>query len=63
MTVSPVNLEGSSSAGTEPLVQHSVEFPVKDVLIGLGFLIAVAALALSLRNNRQLREMARKSGV
>jgi nickel transport protein len=32
-------------------------FPLKDVLTGIGLLLAVAALALSLRNARTIREL------
>ncbi len=33
--------------------------PVKDVLVGVGFLLAVAAFLLSLRNAQKLRALAR----
>jgi hypothetical protein len=36
---------------------------VKDVLVGVGFLLAVAAFVLSLRNARQLRELQRTRPV
>jgi hypothetical protein len=38
---------------------HEQPFPIKDVLAGVGLLIAVAALVLSLRNARALRELRR----
>jgi hypothetical protein len=63
LTLLLTGLEGSSSAGTDAIVPHPVEFPVKDVLIGLGLLTAIAALALSMRNARQLRELARKDRI
>jgi hypothetical protein len=36
---------------------HEQPFPIKDVLAGVGLLVAVAALVLSLRNARALREL------
>lgn len=39
--------------------RHEEPFPIKDVLTGVGLLIAVAALVLSLRNARGLRELRR----
>src|SRR5262245_55180015 len=42
-----------------PLVNRSSSFTIKDVLIGIGFLLALAAFVLSLRNARRLRELQR----
>ncbi|HEV3263261.1 MAG TPA: hypothetical protein VG013_40875 [Gemmataceae bacterium] len=42
------------------LVDRRPRESVKDVLVGIGFLLAVAAFVLSLRNARQLRELNRK---
>ncbi len=39
--------------------QHEQPFPIKDVLAGVGLLVAVAAFVLSLRNARALRELRR----
>jgi nickel transport protein len=44
-------------ASPGPRADRSARVSVKDVLIGVGFLLAVAAFALSLRNARQLREL------
>jgi len=41
---------------------HEERFPLKDVLLGIGLLIAVAAFVLSLRNARNLRKLQRSSG-
>src|SRR5262249_37192788 len=40
-----------------PLAEHTSGPPIKDVLTGLGFLRAVAAFALSLRNAQKLRAL------
>ncbi len=45
--------------GVKPFADRSPRVSVKDVLIGVGFLLAVAAFALGLRNARQLRELKR----
>jgi hypothetical protein len=41
----------------KPFADRTSRVSVKDVLIGVGFLLAVAAFALGLRNARQLREL------
>ena len=38
---------------------HDERLPLKEVLTGIGLLIAVAAFVLSLRNARSLRELKR----
>ncbi len=43
---------------TTPAV-HAEPWPIKDVLFGIGLLLAVAAFVLSVRNARTLREMRR----
>jgi nickel transport protein len=40
-----------------PLSDHTPKVSIKDVLIGVGFLLALAAFVLSLRNARQLRKL------
>ncbi|HJT78567.1 MAG TPA: hypothetical protein VJ739_15285, partial [Gemmataceae bacterium] len=45
------------SVDPKPFADRSPRVSVKDVLIGVGFLLAVAAFVLSLRNARQLREL------
>jgi hypothetical protein len=42
-----------------PRVDRSSRVSIKDVLIGVGFLLALAAFVLSLRNARQLRAISR----
>jgi nickel transport protein len=58
---------GSTPSGTSEDVpgpvargDRSSQVPIKDVLVGVGFLLAVAAFVLSLRNARQLRAMSRE---
>jgi hypothetical protein len=47
-----------------PRADRSSQVSFKDVLIGVGFLLALAAFVLSLRNARHLRELRRlKSGA
>lgn len=43
-----------------PLTDRSPQESVKDVLVGVGFLLALAAFVLSLRNARRLREFKKK---
>jgi hypothetical protein len=43
-----------------PLADRSARVSVKDVLTGVGFLLALAAFVLSLRNARQLRRWKRE---
>jgi hypothetical protein len=52
-------LPPESTAPAEAPPAHDQPFPIKDVLTGVGLLIAVAALALGLRNARTLRELRR----
>ncbi len=40
-----------------PLADRGSAVPVKDVLVGVGFLLALAAFVLSLRNARYLRQL------
>lgn len=42
-----------------PLTERDSGVPIKDALIGISFLLAVAAFVLSLRNARKLRTVAR----
>jgi hypothetical protein len=44
-----------------PPPSHEEPFPVKDVVTGVGLLIALAAFFLSLRNARNIRELKRRS--
>jgi nickel transport protein len=47
----------ASPTDDPPPVKHEAPFPIKDVLTGIGLLIAVAAFLLSLRNARALRDL------
>ena len=48
----------NSMEGTDtPLADRTSQVSVRDVLIGVGFLMAVAALALSIRNARRLDQV------
>lgn len=40
-----------------PLADRSSRLSVKDILIGIGFLLALAGFVMSLRNARELREL------
>jgi nickel transport protein len=40
-----------------PSPAHEEPFPVKDIILGVGLLIALAAFFLSLRNARSIREL------
>jgi nickel transport protein len=40
-----------------PLARREADLPIKDVLIGVAFLLALAAFVISLRNARKLREL------
>jgi hypothetical protein len=44
-----------------PVPERKTEVPVKEVLLGVGLLLAAAAFVLSLRNARQLRELSRRA--
>jgi nickel transport protein len=44
-----------------PLTDARPRETIKDVLVGLGFLLALAAFVLSLRNARHLRELRRET--
>jgi nickel transport protein len=46
--------------GAVPRADRGSRDTFKDVLIGVGFLLAVAAFALSVRNARRLRELERR---
>jgi nickel transport protein len=48
---------GDPFAAARPLADRSSPWPLKDVLIGVGFLLAVAAFVLGVRNARELRRL------
>jgi hypothetical protein len=52
LEIAAVNLEPSAEP---PPIDRSARVSVKDVLVGVGFLLALAAFVLSLWNARQLR--------
>ena len=56
----PGATEGPSAA--VPLAERESGTTVKDVLVGVGFLLALAGFVLSLRNAQKLRAMGRSSG-
>jgi hypothetical protein len=43
-----------------PEADRNSPFPIKDVIVGVGFLLAVAAFLLSVRNARELRRLRRQ---
>jgi hypothetical protein len=50
--------ESTAPVATAPAPSdHEQPFPIKDVLTGIGLIVAVAALVMSLRNARRLREL------
>lgn len=51
----PENPSGSSP--DQSRLGHQEPWPVKDVLLGVGFLLAAGAFVLSLRNARELRRL------
>jgi cobalt/nickel transport system permease protein len=53
---------GGAAAPPAPLADRSARVTVKDVLVGVGFVLAAAAFLLSLRNARQLRQWQHKDG-
>jgi len=55
---SPSSQDGDEAS--KPFADRSTKVSVKDVLLGLAFLLAVAALGLALGNARQLRELRRE---
>jgi nickel transport protein len=46
-----------------PLAERDSGLPIKDVLVGVGFLLALAAFVLSLRNARKLRTLEQVNGA
>ncbi|HLQ45691.1 MAG TPA: carboxypeptidase-like regulatory domain-containing protein [Planctomycetaceae bacterium] len=48
--------DSATQSNEAPLADRTSQVSVRDVLIGVGFLMAVAALALSIRNARRLRQ-------
>jgi hypothetical protein len=56
---SPGTPDLQATAG--PRAEHSSGVSVKDVLVGVGFLLALAAFVLSVRNARRLRDLERRS--
>jgi nickel transport protein len=55
-------LVDSSPSTPRPHADRSARVSAKDVLVGFGFLLAVAAFVLSVRNARQLRKLRRRTG-
>jgi hypothetical protein len=55
-TAAPAANEHASPTAAPPL-EHRSEITLKDILVGIGFLLALAAFVLSVRNRRRLREL------
>jgi len=54
--------DGSPSRSSPIAIgSHDPDLPIKDILIGAGFLLALAAFILSLRNARKLRNLKSRS--
>jgi hypothetical protein len=60
-TIDPERPAKEVSAAPVPLAERDSGGPVKDVLVGVGFLLAVAAFVLSIRNAQKLRALGRPS--
>jgi cobalt/nickel transport system permease protein len=58
-TEDPVKPVGGLSPVPTPLIDRSYQFPYKETLSGIGFLLALAAFVMSLRNMQYLRELKR----
>jgi nickel transport protein len=56
-TTAPAEDRSASPTEPSPATGHEETLPIKDILTGVGLLIAVAAFVLSLRNARALREL------
>lgn len=54
-----VGKDAADSSAPVPRVDRSSPGSIKDVLVGVGFLLALAAFVLSLRNARRVRELMR----
>jgi nickel transport protein len=52
----------STSQDPVPLADRSPAYPIKDVLIGITFLLALAAFVMSLRNQRSLKKPDLRTG-
>jgi hypothetical protein len=52
-----------ASSAPVPLAERDSGDTVKDVLVGVGFLLAVAAFVLSLRNAQRLRTLATRANM
>jgi nickel transport protein len=59
----PPEAVGEKPTLAVPLSDHTSRVSIKDMLIGVGFLLALAAFVLSLRNARQLRELRRRDSA
>jgi nickel transport protein len=57
----PPELAPQKATPSVPLSDRTPKVSVKDVLIGVGFLLALAGFVLSLRNARHLRELRRRA--
>jgi hypothetical protein len=51
----PSGAEEQTAVTPRQPIEHTSSITVKDVLVGVGFLLALAAFVLSVRNARQLR--------
>jgi nickel transport protein len=54
------NPTDDAASKAEPRADRSSRLTVKDIVIGVSFLLAAAAFLLSLRNARRLRELTRR---
>ncbi len=57
----PASAPGDGPPAPPPAIDRGPRVSVRDVLTGVGFVLAAAAFALSIRNARRLRHLARES--
>jgi hypothetical protein len=56
-----VPTNGNPPADAVPLADRNAGTPIKDIVAGVGFLLALAAFVLAIRNGRRIREVERKA--
>jgi hypothetical protein len=56
------NATKSDLADSQPLTDRNSGTRIKDILTGVGFLLALAAFALAIRNSRKIRALEKRKG-
>jgi nickel transport protein len=57
LMVAQVTEKAVATPAPQPPPSHEERLPLKDIVTGIGLLVAVAAFVLSLRNARRIREL------